>query len=336
MAVKIARQPKKIALIGAPSSAAAFLPGSEKAPAALRAAGLVERLQGAGFEVIDYGDCAPRLFADDEEHRRARNLPAIVAGLNDLKVHTEVAMKSGALVLVLGGDCAQSIGLLTGARRYYKHINLLWFDRDADLNTPASTPSGRIDGMVVAHIIGRGAPELVRFWGETPLVREPDVTLFGITRLDPPEQEFLSKSPLRHVSAEDIAAKGATAAATEALHLMHADTREFVLHLDLDVLSQEDFPPVNVPASGGLSLDAVRDALREFARSKNLLGLDVAQYNPDKDPDGANAKKIVDFLVEALAARADSTTAPEPSAAETAHSLTAEVPASGPDESEPA
>ena len=335
MAVKIARQPKKIALIGAPSSAAAFLPGSEKAPAALRAAGLVERLQGAGFEVIDHGDCAPRLFADDEEHRRARNLPAIVAGLNDLKVHTEVAMKSGALVLVLGGDCAQSIGLLTGARRYYKHINLLWFDRDADLNTPASTPSGRIDGMVVAHIIGRGAPELVRFWGETPLVREPDVTLFGITRLDPPEQEFLSKSPLRHVSAEDISAKGGNAAATEALNLMHADSREFVLHLDLDVLSQEDFPPVNVPASGGLSFDAVRDALREFARSKNLLGLDVAQYNPDKDPDGANAKKIVDLLVEALAARVDSTTAPEPSAAETAHSLPAEVPASGPAESEP-
>ncbi len=188
MAVKIARQPKKIALIGAPSSAAAFQPGTEKAPAALRAAGLVERLQSAGFEVTDYGDCAPRLFADDEEHRRARNLPAIVAGLNDLKVHAEVAIKSGALVLVLGGDCAQAIGLLTGARRYYKHINLLWFDRDADLNTPASTPSGRIDGMVVAHIIGRGAPELVRFWGETPLVREPDVTLFGITRLDRPNR----------------------------------------------------------------------------------------------------------------------------------------------------
>jgi arginase len=303
LAVKIARQPKKIALIGAPSSAAAFQPGTEKAPAALRAAGLVERLQSAGFEVTDYGDCAPRLFSDDEDHRRARNLPAIVAGLNDLKVHTEVAIKSGALVLVLGGDCAQSIGLLTGARRYYKHINLLWFDRDADLNTPASTPSGRIDGMVVAHIIGRGAPELVRFWGETPLVREPDVTLFGITRLDPPEQEFLSKSPLRHISAEAIVAKGAGAAATEALTLAHADTREFVLHLDLNVIAQEDFPPVNVPASGGLSLDDVRRALREFARSNSLLGLDVTQYNPDKDTDGTNAKKIVDLLVEALSAR---------------------------------
>ncbi|MGC0774019.1 MAG: arginase family protein, partial [Candidatus Acidiferrum sp.] len=102
MAVKIVRQPKKIALIGAPSSAAAFLAGSEKAPAALRAAGLVERLQSAGYEITDYGDCAPRLFADDDEHKRARNMQEIVAGLNDLKVRAEIAVKSGALVLVLG------------------------------------------------------------------------------------------------------------------------------------------------------------------------------------------------------------------------------------------
>ena len=117
----------------------------------------------------------------DEEHKRARNLPEIVAGLNDLKLRAEMAVKCGALVLVLGGDCAQVIGLLTGARRYYRHVNLLWFDRDADLNTPASTPSGRIDGMVLAHIIGRGSPELVRFFGESALVREPDMTLFGLT-----------------------------------------------------------------------------------------------------------------------------------------------------------
>ena len=306
MAVKIVRQPKKIALIGAPSSAAAFMPGTEKAPAALRAAGLVERLQNAGFEVSDSGDCAPRLFADDEEHRRARNLPAIVAGLNDLKTRAELAIKSGAFVLVLGGDCAQSIGLLTGARRYYKHVNLLWFDRDADLNTPATTPSGRIDGMVVAHIIGKGAAELVRFWGEPPLVREPDVTLFGLARLDPPEQEFLSRSPLRHVPASDLQAKGAAAAATDALAHLHADAREFILHLDLDVIAAEEFPAVPVPGSGGLSFEDVRTALNEFVRHKNLLGLDVAQYNPDKDPDGSCAKKVVDLLVDGLSARLES------------------------------
>jgi arginase len=310
LAVKIVRQPKKIALIGAPSSAAGFAPGTEKAPAALRTAGLAEKLQAIGYEVVDYGDCAPRLFADDDEHRRARNLTEIVAGLNDLKTRAELAVKSGALLLVLGGDCAQAIGLLTGTRRYYKHVNLLWFDRDADLNTPASTPSGRIDGMVVAHIIGRGAPELVRFWSDAPLVREPDVTLFGLERLDPPEQEFLAKSPMRHILAADIHSKGASKAAHEALAQVHADAREFVLHLDLDVIAEEDFPAVNVPGSGGLRFDEVRTAFIEFVKHKNLLGLDVAQYNPDKDSEGSGARKLVDLLVEALSARLEGLAAP--------------------------
>jgi arginase len=311
LAVKIVRHPKKIALIGAPSSAAAFLPGSEKAPAALRAAGLVERLQALGYEVIDHGDGAPRLFADDEEHRRARNLTEIVAGLNDLKLRAEAAIKSGALVLVLGGDCAQAIGLLTGARRYYKHINLLWFDRDADLNTPATTPSGRIDGMVVAHVIGKGAPELVRFFGESALVREPDVLLFGLQRVDPPEQEFLTRSPMRHVYAADIQAKGAAKSADEALAHLHAEGREFILHLDTDVIAPEDFPAVNVPdSSGGLRFDEVGVALKRIVSNKNLLGFDVAQYNPDKDPDGAAAKKLVDLIVDALAARLESSDVP--------------------------
>jgi arginase len=316
LAVKIVRQPKKIALIGAPSSAAAFSAGSEKAPAALRGAGLAEKLQSAGYEVVDYGDCAPRLFADDDEHRRARNLTEIVAGLNDLRTRAELAVKSGALVLVLGGDCAQVIGLLTGARRYYKHVNLLWFDRDADLNTPASTPSGRIDGMVVAHIIGKGAPELVRFWSEAPLVREPDVTLFGLERLDPPEREFLSKSPMRHIYAGDIQFKGGSKAAHEALEQVHAGAREFVLHLDADVIAEEDFPAVNVPGSGGMRFDDVRASFVEFVKHKNLLGLDVAQYNPDKDPGGSGAKKLVDLLVEALSARLEALTVPaaEPAA----------------------
>jgi arginase len=326
LAVKIVRHPKKIALIGAPSSAAAFLAGSEKAPAALRAAGLVEKLQSAGFEVIDHGDCAARLFADDEEHRRARNLPAIVAGLNDLKLRAEVAMKSGALVLVLGGDCAQVIGLLTGARRYYKNVSLLWVDRDADLNTPASTPSGRIDGMVVANVIGKGAPELTRFWGEGALVREPDVVLFGLERLDPPEQEFLTRSPMRHVYLADIQFKGPNKAGDQALALLHADTREFVVHLDTDVLDAGELPSVNVPGTGGLRIDDARTILQEVLKSKNLLGLDVAQYNPDKDPDGDGAKKLVELLVSALSARLEDQ---EAAAAAVAVPVTAPVASEG-------
>jgi arginase len=303
LAVKIVRQPNKIAIIGAPSSAAAFLLGSEKSPAALRAAGIVERLQSIGYEVTDLGDCAPRLFADDEEHKRARNIPEIVASLNDLRPRAELALKSGALVLVLGGDCTQIIALLTGARRYYKHTGLLWFDRDADLNTPASTPSGRLDGMVLASIIGKGSPELVRFWGEPPLVREPDTLIYGLERVDQPEVDFLTRSPLRHVYAADIQLKGLEKSAQDALTHLHVGSREFMLHLDLDVIAQEDFPATNVPDSGGLSFNEVQTSLVEFTKQKNLLGLDVSQYNPDKDPDGSAAKKVIALLATALSAR---------------------------------
>jgi arginase len=100
--------------------------------------------------------------------------------------------------------------------------------------------------------------------------------------------------------------------AAEALSHLHADAREFILHVDLDVIAQEEFSAVSVPGSGGLSFEDVRMALKEFARHKNLLGLDVAQYNPDKDPDSSGAKKVVDLLVDALSARLESLSAPTP------------------------
>ena len=328
MAVKIVRQPNKIALVGAPSSAAAFGLGSEKAPAALRSAGLVERLQSIGYEISDLGDCAPRLFAEDDEHKRARNVTEIVASLNDLKPRAELAIKSGALLLVLGGDCTQIVAMLTGARRYYKHFTLLWFDRHADLNTPASTPSGRLDGMALAAIIGKGSPELVRFWGEPPLVREPDTLIYGLQQVDPAEQEFLTRSPMRHMYAADIQSRGAASGAQYALGQLHADAREFMLHVDLDVIAQEEFSASNVPGSGGLNYNDVKDSLTEFAKHKNLLALDVAQYNPEKDSDGSGAKKIVDLLVEALAARFAALNAPAAPVAAPADSGTPEPSAS--------
>jgi hypothetical protein len=46
-------------------------------------------------------------------------------------------------------------------------------------------------------------------------------------------------------------------------------------------------------------------------RHKNLLGLDVAQYNPDKDSGSSGAKKLVDLLVDVLSARLEPAPAAE-------------------------
>ena len=301
MAVRIVRQPNKITLLGAPTSAAAMSPGHEGAPAALRAAGFVERLRSIGYEIYDAGDDPVRLHQLDEESPRARNLPQILAALEALKPRMELAVKSGALPVILSGDCSVALATVAGARRYFRNVCMIYLDRDADLNTPASTPSGCVDGMVVSHLTGRGAAELVRFWGEPPLVRDPDLALFGVDRLDPAEEELLRRTPLRSYLAADVKRMGATAAAQAAVERIHAGTHEFVLHFDVDVIA--DFPATNYPGSGGLSLEEVREALMLFAQQKHMAAIEITAYNPTKDPDGAGAKIIIDLLAAVLEKR---------------------------------
>jgi len=301
VAVKVTRQPDKIALLGAPTSAAGLWPGNERAPAALRAAGLINQLRAAGFEVIDHGDDPVQLSQPDEESPRARNLPRVVKSLEALRPRVEIAVKSGALPIILTGDCSIALATVAGVRRYYHNVSMIYMDRDADLNVPASTPSGCVDGMVVAHLTGRGAAELVRFWGEPPLVRDPDIALFGVDRLDPPEEEFLRRAPIRVFSAADIRRQGAAGAARTALDRVHANRNDFILHFDVDVI--ENFQATNYPGSGGLTLDDVRAALEVFIVEPRLVAITVAAYNPEKDPDASGAKQIIELLASVLALR---------------------------------
>jgi arginase len=178
---------------------------------------------------------------------------------------------------------------------------------------PATTPSGCVDGMVISQVIGRGAPELVRFWGEPPLVREPDVALFGFERLDKPEEQYLLASPLRRHPSLEVSSVGAAAAAHLALERVHASNHEFILHFDVDAISSEEFPWTNFPGAGGLSLNEVRDALRVFVGQTNLAALVVAGYNPELDSDGAGARKLIDLLAGMLSARLETSTIAAPS-----------------------
>jgi arginase len=312
VAVKIVRQPDKIALLGAPTSAAAMSLGHEGAPAALRAAGLIERLRSIGYEVSDLGDDPPQLYQPDEESPRARNVPRVLAALEFLKPRVEQAIKSGALPLILSGDCSVVLATIAGARRYFRHVSLVYMDRDADLNTPATTSSGCVDGMVISHVAGRGAAELVRFWSEPPLVREPDVALFGVARLDPAEEETLNRAPIRRYLAADVQRVGPAASAETAIERVHGNGYEFVLHFDVDVIA--DFQATNNPGAGGLQLEEVRDALEVFARQKHLAAIDLSAYNPAKDPDGRGAKLIIDLLADVLEKRLQSLTAATPAA----------------------
>jgi arginase len=301
VAVKIVRQANRIILLGSPTSAAAASAGHEGAPSALRSAGLVDRFRAIGYEVEDFGDDPVQITKPDEESPRARNISGVLAALNALKPRVEAAVKAAALPVVLSGDCSAALATIAGVRRYFRAVGLIYMDRDADLNTPATTKSGALDGMVVSHITGRGAAELVRFWSEPPLVRDPDVALFGVARLDAPEQELMERSMLRRYLASDVQRTGVEAAARTALERIHADKNEFVLHFDVDAIG--GFAATDFPDEGGLTLDQVREALEVFVAQPHLAAVEVAGYNPAKDADGGGARQIIDLLAGALAKR---------------------------------
>ena len=246
--------------------------------------------------------------------------------MSALRLKAEIAVKSGALLLILGGDCAITPGTVAGIRRYYKEVGVFWMDRDADLNTPTTTPSGCVHGMTVAHLIGRGAAEIVRFSADMPMVREPNLALYGIERLDPPEEQTLLTTPLRAYYAADIVRRGPAATAREAVERIHSKMAPFILHYDVDVVSAPDFTACGFPAEGSLNAAHIREALAEVVAAPQLLAIELCEYFPDLDGEGNAARFLVELFAEALAGRLRALTAPPEEKAAPAEALAAAEP----------
>ena len=104
-------------MIGVPSSAGAHHAGQELAPAALRKAGLLDRLEAAGVTVTDSGDLPTTEFQVDHEHRTARNLAAVVRVATEVADAVAAVVGAGGRPLVVGGDCTITLGVVAGLRR---------------------------------------------------------------------------------------------------------------------------------------------------------------------------------------------------------------------------
>jgi len=303
----MSRERPTVALIGVPSSAGARKSGQERAPRVLRAAGLVERLRDEGVDVTDLGDLPTVPYRPDPGSPRSENLDLVLQVARRVTERVGEAIRPGVLPVVLGGDCSLSLGVIAALVRHEPTLGLLYFDGDVDLNTPETTPSGIFDGMVLAHILGRGVRELAGIGSRYPLLDERDVTLFAYNPesgwIDPPELALVERShlvrfPLPHVR-ED--APGAARAALEA---MAAHTGAVLVHFDVDVM---DCPAADVVHADALDVTAAFAALRVFVRAPVCAGLVVTEFNPDQDPDGSHAERLVQGLVEAIGARRVST-----------------------------
>ena len=288
---------RKLTILGAPTSAGPHNPGQEKAPAAWRAAGLIEELRAAGLDVEDRGDLPAAPFRPVQPVDGLRDVDRVVEVARGVASEVAAIRADGRLPLVLGGDCTITLGALAGFGG-----GLVYFDGDADLSTPDRSDSAVADTMGMTHMLGGGSPRLARFGSRFPLLRPGQVVLFGF---DPAELDTGQWTELvsRHLYAVPAPAVRTDPAgqARQARAYLERRTDSYLVHLDVDVLHTGLFPLANFPHFAGLTLDQVRVCLSEFTRGEKFGGLVITEANPDHDPDGQLIRTLAGELAKALA-----------------------------------
>ena len=292
-------RPSKIILIGVPSSAGARRTGQDRAPELLQNAGLIDCLTADGIDVLRFVHLAHAIFRPDPANPRQQNLPLVIEVAKRVAQQVSVAIADNVSLIIVGGDCTITLGVLAGMVSHLPNLGLVYFDGDVDLNTPETTASGIFDGMVMSHIVGDGAKDLSHIGARYPLMAEENIILFGYNPdsgwIDPAEIQRLNESSMLRYSSSQIRGKAACAA-TEALAQLDRRVQHLLVHFDVDVIDRCDFPAADVLHDHGLNFDEAIEALNVFISSPKFVGLVVTEFNADRDLNGNLARRLVEAL----------------------------------------
>jgi arginase len=296
-----------MSVIGVPDSTGSYAAGQDQAPAALRAAGLISALVGAGLEIHDDGDLPTQVWRPDRAHPYAQNVEQVVTCLQELTNRLNPLLAAGDRVLVLGGNCTIALAVMAGLQQLDAGVpGLLYVDRHFDLNTPLSTRDGALDWMGLAH--GLSLPgcvdALADAFGRRPLLHPRQVAWLGVEASIATEWEREQAARLGlHVSSSESLATDPAGAAAAALQVLPPGP--LAVHVDVDVLDFTDAPLAENTdgRNTGPTLDQLGKALGPAVRDPRLRALSIGELNPTRsagDPDAI--LRFVGVLATALGA----------------------------------
>ncbi len=262
------------------------------------------RLAELGHECIDRGNveaAVPEAAAVGDE--TARFLPEIKTTCARVAALVADAAREGHLALVLGGDHSVALGSLSGlAAAHGGPGGVLWLDAHGDLNSPETSPSGNVHGMVLSAALGLAGPRFREDGWGLPAVAAGRVALVGVRSLDEGERELLGGLDARVFTMSDVDRLGVEPVLQEAL--AHVSGAAFVhVSLDMDVVDPDVAPGVGTPVRGGLSYREAHLVLELVAESGLLSSLDIVEVNPILDRENETGRLAVELVASALGAR---------------------------------
>jgi len=303
LAVSSQPLPRKVAAIGAALDLGQGRRGVDMGPSAIRYAGLAARIEELGLEYVDWGNVETAVAeASDVGDEHARFLPQIKSTCQRIAALVAQAAGENFVPVVLGGDHSVALGTFAGLQKVHGPGGAIWIDAHGDLNSPDTSPTGNVHGMVLAAALGL-AGDMFKgdSWG-LPALAQGRVALIGVRSLDDGERALLRELNARVFTMSDVDRLGVERVVREALS--HVAGSGFVhVSLDMDALDPDVAPGVGTPVRGGLSYREAHLALELVAESGLATSLDVVEVNPILDRENETGKLAVELIASALGAR---------------------------------
>jgi arginase len=275
----------------------------------LRSAGFVTRLADTGLDVTDLGDVAGATFTPDEMGATARGLAAVVQVARTVADAVAQALADDRLPVVLGGDCTITLGVMAGVQRHDPDAGLLYFDGDADLDTPDTTSSGVLDAMGAAHLLGLADNDLARLGPRWPMLSDHRLVQFGYDETDPESNRESNPADVQRAHPGLVRFTGPQVradpfgCAARALAALTSAAEGIVVHFDVDAVDSRDLPLANYPHYGlGVPLSVAAGVLPLFYGVPRLRAAVFTEVNPSYEPSGAALTRYVDAVAGSLAA----------------------------------
>lgn len=277
--------------------------GVDMGPSAIRYAGLDARLDELGHEYVDCGNVetavAEATRAGDEQ---ARFLPQIKETSQRIAQLVAKAAREGSVPVVLGGDHSVALGTLAGLAEVRGPGGTIWIDAHGDLNSPDTSPSGNVHGMVLAAALGLAGDRFLEDGWGLPALSPGRVALVGVRSLDDGERQVLRDLKAKVFTMSDVDRLGIERALRESL--AHVAGPGFVhVSLDMDAIDPEVAPGVGTPVRGGLSYREAHLAMELIAESGLASSFDVVEVNPILDRENETGELAVELVASALGAR---------------------------------
>jgi arginase len=293
---------KRIALLGVPVEVGASQRGTLMGPAALRTAGLGPLLENLGFAIEDHGDISAHelVRGDDPPPQNTKHYREIQAWVRAVSAHACALARSGAIPVFLGGDHSLSMGSVNGVARHWheqgRELFVLWLDAHADYNTPATTISGHMHGMVAGFLCGE--PGLDRLLGDEPRasISPSQLDLFGTRSIDPLEKELVRARNVAVADMRQIDEFGVGVLIRRVIDRVGA--RDGVLHVsfDVDFLDPAVAPGVGTMVPGGATYREAHLVMELLHDSGLVRSVDIVELNPFLDERGRTARVAVELI----------------------------------------